>query len=191
MDCATASGDNPDHIMQVLLDREERDLMEVEQSLDDNICENRAINIEPDNEQDELVSLDGQQYKRYKSFAILKQHHNLGLPLSFVIVNVGNDSIIGFVVGNQQVLHLVPIRIGNALKQSTHGFAYFLTSIDIDSATWVSIGASASTGDTSFVNYGHLLPHLPTIGQSDVLGLVPYAVVTLDGDYMDDRFEFI
>ena len=153
-DGAVTNGNDENHVMQLLLDRAEQNLTDVGTSEDDI----ETTFVDCDNIDDD-VSLDGQQFKKYKSIDQLTQHHSLGLPLSFVIVNVENESMIGFVVGNQQMLHLIPVSIGRVVAHSVSGFAYFLTMINLDQNTWVNIGPTQEGFDTySFVNYGHLLP---------------------------------
>ena len=181
-DGADGNGQDENHVMRLLLDQAEQSTIE------DDIG---TTFLESDNIDDD-VSLDGQQYKKYKSINQLTQHHSLGLPLSFVIANVENDSLIGFVVGNQQILHLIPVSIGKVVAHSVSGFAYFLTTINLDQNTWVNIGHTQEADDTnSFVNYGHLLPHLASIDHASVTGSIPYAVVSLDANYMNETYEFI
>jgi hypothetical protein len=173
--------------MRLLLDRAKQNLTDVGTSEDDI----GTTFVESDDIDDD-VSLDGQQFKKYKSIDQLTQHHSLGLPFSFVIANVENDSLIGFVVGNQQMLHLIPVSIGRVVAHSVSGFAYFLTMINLDQNTWVNIGQTQEADDTnSFVNYGHILPHLASIDHASITGSIPYAVVSLDANYMNETYEFI
>jgi hypothetical protein len=185
-----------DAVMQVWLDRAEQDL--TSQSVEDNemlsvVTDDRVL--EPSEDVDD-VALDGQQYKKYKSLTILQQYHKLGLPLSFVVANVDNQSVIGFVVrGAAKVLYLVPLCIGKVAYSSTSSFAYFETSLNRNESSWITIESmdNDKVEDTthSFVNYGHLLPHLKTVEQSSQVERIPYAVVTLDANHMNSTYEFV
>ncbi len=152
---------------------------------------------EQEEDPDEISSflMDRQQFKKYKSCAQLIEYRALGLPLSFVIAIVGGDSCIGFVVGNGFTWHLVPLSIGQVMFQPNYGFPYF--QIDIARAIGSEIllysrdPSGGSTQHHSVVNYGHLLPHLPSLDDVITNPSVPYCIITTDANHMNASYEFI
>lgn len=151
--------------------------------------------LEEDPDDVRLFEVDTQQFKKYRSLAQLLEYRNTGLPLSFVVATVEGHSCIGFVVGSGSTWHLVPALIGSVMFQSLYGFTYFHIDISSEMASAVlmysSTDANNHTQHHSVVNYGHLLPHLPSLDDPTVNGPVPYSVVTTDANHMNASYVFI
>jgi hypothetical protein len=149
------------------------------------------------NEPEEVIlfEVDTQQFKKYRSLSQLLEYRAMGLPLSFVVASVGSSSCIGFVVGSGATWHLVPVAIGKVQFDPKYGFTYFdiVISSEVESAIllYSSNGDGKNTQYHSVLNYGHLLPHLPSLEVSTGNGKVPYSVVTTDANHMDATYVFI
>ncbi len=163
-----------------------------------------SCSIKPDsddiqqNEENDLdisFELDGQHYKTYKSWGVLQELHLLGLPLSFVIANINNESCIGFVLGSGKNGQLVPLHIGRVRETSQIGFTYFETNINEDVESWIPLYSCSTDGSKteyhSVVNYGHLLPHLSSLEEKNGTSILPYAVVTTDASHMNASYQFV
>jgi hypothetical protein len=141
-----------------------------------------------------MFEMDSQQFKRYKSFPSVKKMHELGLPLSFVVVLVDSNYLMGFVVGNGATGCLLPFQVGRCVVSAPRmGFAYF--EIDVDyTCLGLSLYSRLEDGrgiqHESVVNYGHLLPCLASLDTSEVPSIIPYAVVTTDANHMNASFNF-
>ena len=152
---------------------------------------------EPDNDPDDMCEfvMDRQQFKKYKSCEQLLEYPALGLPLSVVFATLDSGSCIGAVAGNSYTLHLLPIRIGAVLFQPNYGFPYFQIDIAMDDESNPLLYTRNQEGKTtqhhSVVNYGHLLPHLPSLNDNGTNIQVPYSIVTTDGYHMNASYEFI
>ena len=157
------------------------------------------LELSSDNEDDidDMVSfeMDRQQFKKYRSLAQLLEYKTLGLPLSFVIASVHRSSCIGFVVGSGRTWHLIPVRIGMVLFQPNYGFPYFQTDIASDTDPAIVLFSLDDTGTPtqhhSVVNYGHLLPHLPSLERVSATEPVAYCVITTDTNHMNASYVFI
>ena len=139
--------------------------------------------------------LDKQLFLRYKSVSQLQEYHSLGLPLSFVVADLNGNITIGFVVGNYQTGHLLPLRIGAVAVNSVVGFPYFHTSIEVDvdevTVLYSPNACNVCTQHFSVVNYGHLLPCLAAIDANNVAHTVPYAIVTTNANHLNASFQFV
>jgi hypothetical protein len=141
---------------------------------------------------DEEFVMDTQQYKTYKTVALLKEYLDLGLPLSFVVAQVEAEPTMGFVIGSGSAGYLLTLEVGTMTVTQPWGFPYFQISIhDFDDNPILLYSRSAEgtrIQHTSFLNYGHLLPHLASVeaGRS-----VPYAVVTTDAYHMNEKYDFV
>jgi hypothetical protein len=176
---ATDDGIN---LENTLLDDEQDENMDEPHVVEDDMCE------DPD------VTLDSQQYKQYKSFASVKEHHSLGFPLSFVVATVVDRSYLGCVIRHDMSLRLVPIQIGLVRNTPDWGFPYFETHLDDDEASWIIFDLNDNKEDhPSFVNYGHLLPHLASLDSppSSTTPTIPYAIVTVNAYHMDATYAFV
>ena len=141
-----------------------------------------------------MFHMDILQFKRYKTCTSIEGLHTFGLPLSFVIVSLGNKYQLVFVVGNGASGCLLPFEVGACSIAPPCGFAYFQITVD-----YTCLGTCLySTGydgngitHESVVNYGHLLPYLtPRDTGADTVS-VAYAVVTTDANHMNASFEFV
>jgi hypothetical protein len=98
-------------------------------------------------------------------------------------------------VGTGSTWHLVPLRIGQVMFQPNYGFTYF--QLDIESATEAHVllytrdEEGTPTQHHSVVNYGHLLPHLPSLNGAPTDLPVPYSIVTTDANHMNASYVFI
>ncbi len=126
---------------------------------------------------------------------MLQELHLLGLPLSFVIANINNESCIGFVLGSGKNGQLVPLHIGRVRETSQIGFTYFETNINEDVQSWIPLYTCRTDGSRteyhSVVNYGHLLPHLSSLEEKNGTSILPYAVVTTDASHMNASYQFV
>jgi hypothetical protein len=204
---------HPATIMEVLEDLAETELTITDDALNDDeeiteFIEYERVLVSPqtsendddphenmNEEESTAFALDSQQYKRYKSWPVLQELHDLGLPLSFVIADVKNISSIGFVVGNGKTGTLVPVRIGRIRLNSTIGFTYFETFLNSDKGAWILLYSHTQEGNRvehhSVLNYGHLLPHLASLELRNRTTPLPYAVVTTDAYHMNDLYRFV
>jgi hypothetical protein len=118
----------------------------------------------------------------------------VGLPLSFVIVMIDSSSCIGFVIGSGCNGYLVPLHIRGLAVKPTTGFPYFYIDVDYDEASQVPLYSPGKEGNVvmhhSIVNYGHLLPHLASVGQDDSTVEVLYSIVTIDAYHMNCSYQF-
>lgn len=167
----------------------ELDASEDVPELDDDILED----TDDDNmEKTPSFAMDTQQFKTYRTIGLLQEYRKLGLPLSFVVATVHNKSCIGFVVGNGMKRDLISLCINGVAYPATTGFSYFDITIDYNEDASIPLFSCGPDGihmqHHSVLQYGHLLPHLATLDNS--MDLVPYAVVTTDGNSMDASFQF-
>jgi hypothetical protein len=204
---------HPATIMEALVDYAETEMTNTddamfddEESKDDayseQLAQSEQSNMEDNdlaqnlNEEDSPVfAMDSQQYKRYKSWSVVQELHDLGLPLSFVVADVNNKSSIGLVVGNGRRGTLLPVRIGRVRTNSTIGFTYFETFLNSDVGSWVLLYSHTQEGRRvehhSVLNYGHLLPHLASLESRNRTSPLPYAVVTTDAYHMNAAYRFV
>ena len=157
----------------------------------------RSVEEEAEDESEEMCAflMDGQQFKRYKSCEQLLEYRALGLPISFVVATLDSGSCIGAVVGNSFTSHLMPLRIGSVLFQPNYGFPYFQIDIATDNESSILLYTRDKEGRTtqhvSVLNYGHLLPHLPSLNDTSANLPVAYSIVTTDANHMNASYEFI
>jgi hypothetical protein len=140
-------------------------------------------------------ALDSQQYKRYKSWPLLQELHDLGLPISFVIAVVHGHSCIGCILGSGKSGKLVPVRVGQVRANTRYRFTYFETKLNSDKGSWIELYSCDNDGTPrehhSVVNYGHLLPQLALMESTSRTSPIPYTVVTTDAKHMNEMYSFV
>ena len=140
-------------------------------------------------------AMDTQQYKRYKTLASIKEYCTVGLPMSFVVAQVGDTCQTGFVLGSGRTGHLVPLHVGTVAVSTNVGFTYFDIHINYDVGQHLLLYSLGDEGTAiqhyNVLNYGHLLPHLATLELGDPLQTVPYAVVTTNANHRNTSYNFV
>jgi hypothetical protein len=200
-------------IMELLMDQAESELTITGDAMYDDEDSTEDVEYEPvsqsdyahmedkgqpqnmNEEESTAFALDSQQNKRYKSFPLLQELQDLGLPLSFVIADANNKSYIGFVMGNGKTGTLVPVCIGRVMIDSTIGFTYFETFLNSDNVSWIQLYSHAKEGvrveHHSVLNYGQLLPHLASLESHNITSPLPYGVVTAGACHMNALYRFV
>jgi hypothetical protein len=182
----------------VLVNDSDEDIT-IEERLPANMLKHLTVVPDDDEflEEEDNVSfaIDTQRCKRYKSLNMIKEYAKVGLPLSFVVSMVNSKSYIGLVVGTGSNGYLVPLQIQEVVENGSMGFTYFHIQIDYDQFSLIHLYSPGEDGvplmHHSVVNYGHLLPHLASLDQGDKSCEVPYAIVTIDANHMNDLYQFI
>jgi hypothetical protein len=140
-------------------------------------------------------AMDKLQFKAYKLLTTIQEYLTLGLPLSFVMVDIDGTAQLGFVVGTGAMGTLIPFHVGCVHVNPTVGFTYFRIDVEFGTYPGIPLYARDPNGPSiqhhSIVNYGHLLPHLSTVDLGTGEGAVSYAVVTTDANYMNASYKFI
>ena len=185
------------HHMQCLVDFTEAELDTCAVAYDEeepSLTEEGTAEVTEEQETAFMFDMDSLQFKRYKTLTSIEGMHDLGLPLSFVVLLLNTTYQMGFVIGNGEAGWLLPFHVGACIISAKHGFAYFALDVDYTCSgpRLYSTGADGKgIQHESVLNYGHLLPYLAPLDTIDDSSRVPYAIVTTDANHMNSSFDFV
>jgi hypothetical protein len=127
-------------------------------------------------------------FRRYNTRAVVDHYLSTGIPLSVVFTNQNNQQRIGVIVLMCNQWILVPLNIGRVCYDDDLGFTYFDIWLHAESHELLVREKKPNQPPTyhvKLVNYGLLLPaqwiNTPR----------PYALVTVEGEYLNKDYSFV
>ena len=127
-------------------------------------------------------------FRRYSTLATVESYFTLGVPISVVVTNQVGPAKIGVMVATSNQWWLLPLRIGQVQSDDTFGFTYFQVELyppENQILVRTKQDGAPPTYHVQLLNYATLLPALWLEAP------FPYALMTMEGDYLDADYNFV
>ena len=127
-------------------------------------------------------------FRRYGSRAVVNHYLMTGLPVSVVFTNRDNIQRLGVIVSMCNRWVMLPLKIGHMMYEDDLGFDYFNVTLHGQAEELLVREKQAQLSPTyhvKLINYGLLLP------AQWMEAPCPYALMTMEGKYLDKQLSFV